>query len=91
MNLIHGSLFIIDGVTDHPAGLASGNSEVEVGGRVLQQLQTDNVVAEVYLKSVVILNWNVISTNRISQLLGTDFVFIHMHQRDKKSCLFQWR
>ena len=29
---------VIDGITDRPGGEASGDSEVEVGGRVLQQL-----------------------------------------------------
>ena len=51
---------------------------------MLQQLQTDNVV--VYLKSVVILNWNVISKNIISQLLGTDFVFFHINVTKRAVC-----
>ena len=81
----HG-LVLIDGGNDPPAGLVSGNSEVEVGGRVLQQLRTDNVVAEVYLKSVVILDGNVISINIISQLLGNDFVFFHINVTKRAVC-----
>ena len=84
----------IDGVTDPPVGLVSANSEVEVEGRVLQQLQTDNGVGgEVCFKSVVmILDWNVIFTNKISQLLGTDFVFFHLNMA-KRCCpiMFQGR
>ena len=44
------------------------------------------LLAEVYLKSSVILNWNVISTNIISQLLGTDFVFFHINMTKRAVC-----
>ena len=44
------------------------------------------LLAEVYLKSVVILNWNVISKNIISQLLGDDFVFFHINVTKRAVC-----
>ena len=44
------------------------------------------LLAEVYLKSSVILNWNVISTNIISQLLGTDFVFFYINVTKRAVC-----
>ena len=53
---------------------------------MLQQLQTDNGVGGSELKSVVILNWNVISKNIISQLLGTDFVFFHINVTKRAVC-----
>ena len=53
---------------------------------MLQQLQTDNGVGGSELKNVVILNWNVISKNIISQLLGTDFVFFHINVTKRAVC-----